>query len=189
MSKIEWTDETWNVVTGCTRISPGCDNCYMFALYPRLKAMGVQAYQHAPDVVALHPGRLWAWRSWRKPRLVFVNSMSDTFNQAVPDEFLRWMFQQMRMAIAEGHTFQVLTKRPGRALQFWERYQGDFLNDTGEPEWPLSIWLGTSSNRSVTPPAGWLPWPGSPRRCASSAQSLSWGRWISGGGWVTWCSG
>ena len=121
-SKIEWTDETWNVVTGCTRISPGCDNCYMFALYPRLKAMGVQGYQHAPDVVALHPGRLWAWRSWRKPRLVFVNSMSDTFNQAVPDEFLRWMFQQMRMAIAEGHTFQVLTKRPGRALQFWERY-------------------------------------------------------------------
>ena len=65
MSKIEWTDETWNVVTGCTRISPGCDNCYMFALYPRLKAMGVPGYQHAPDVVALHPGRLWAWRSWR----------------------------------------------------------------------------------------------------------------------------
>ena len=144
MSKIEWTDETWNVVTGCTRISPGCDNCYMFAQYPRLKAMGVQGYQHAPDVVALHPGRLRAWRSWRKPRLVFVNSMSDTFHHAVPDEFLRWMFQQMRMAIAKGHTFQLLTKRPGRALQFWERYQGDLLNDDDEPEWPPSIWLGTS---------------------------------------------
>ena len=68
-SKIEWTDETWNVVTGCTRISPGCDNCYMFALYPRLKAMGVQGYQHAPDVVALHPvvcgrGAPGASRAW-----------------------------------------------------------------------------------------------------------------------------
>ena len=79
MSKIEWTDETWNVVTGCTKISPGCKNCYMYAQYPRLKAMGQKTgatgYQHSPDVVVLHPGRLQDWKRWRKPRMVFVLSL------------------------------------------------------------------------------------------------------------------
>ena len=83
-SAIEWTDETWNPVTGCSRVSPGCDNCYMFALYPRLRAMGVNGYEDAPDQVRLLPERLHIPHSWKKPRQVFVNSMSDLFHPSVP---------------------------------------------------------------------------------------------------------
>lgn len=73
-STIEWTDETWNPVTGCTRVSPGCDNCYMFALYPRLRAMGVPGYQDTPDTVRMLPERIQTPLKWRRPRRVFVNS-------------------------------------------------------------------------------------------------------------------
>ena len=83
-STIEWTDETWNPVTGCTRVSPGCDNCYMFALYPRLRGMSVPGYEEAPDIVQLLPERLNAPLKWKKPRHVFVNSMSDVFHPSVP---------------------------------------------------------------------------------------------------------
>ena len=82
-SSIEWTDETWNPVTGCSRVSPGCDNCYMFALYPRLHAMGVPGYEAAPDIVQMLPNRLNAPLTWAKPRRVFVNSMSDLFHKQV----------------------------------------------------------------------------------------------------------
>ena len=138
-SKIEWTDQTWNLVTGCTKISPGCKNCYMYREYPRLKAMGNPGYQHSPDVVSLHPKRLDEPRRWRKPRMVFVNSMADTFHPKVPDHFLRWMFQTMLWAMAKGHTFQLLTKGPERALEWWEKYKDDLGG-----EWPVKIWLGTS---------------------------------------------
>ena len=74
-SSIEWTDESWNPVTGCTRVSPGCDHCYMFALYPRLRGMGVPGYETSPDDVRLLPERLQTPLSWKKPRLVFVNSI------------------------------------------------------------------------------------------------------------------
>ena len=83
-STIEWTDETWNPVTGCTRVSPGCDHCYMFALYPRLKAMGVPGYESDPREVRLLPERLDAPMRWGRPRRVFVNSMSDVFHPSVP---------------------------------------------------------------------------------------------------------
>ena len=147
-SNIEWTDETWNPVTGCTRVSPGCDNCYMFALYPRLKAMAVSGYEAAPDEVQLIPERLNVPLSWKKPRRVFVNSMADLFHPRVPFNFTYEMFSVMRQAALErGHVFQVLTKRPGRAVAWWQRYERDF------PEgWPASVWIGTSvENQKYAP--------------------------------------
>ena len=143
MSKIEWTDETWNVVTGCTRVSVGCKNCYMYQQYPRLKALGkatgATGYQHNPTDVVLHPQRLQTPLHWRKPRLVFVNSMSDTFHERVPDHFLQWLFQAMLFGAEKGHTFQLLTKRPERALQWWQRHRDDLGG-----VWPRAIWLGVS---------------------------------------------
>ena len=139
-SAIEWTDETWNPVTGCTRVSPGCDNCYMFALYPRLRAMGVIGYATSPDDVRLLPQRLSVPLKWKKPRHVFVNSMADLFHQRVPFDFVSETFDVMRKAASErGHVFQVLTKRPGRAVAWWNEYEKCF------PEgWPPNIWIGTS---------------------------------------------
>ena len=139
-SAIEWTDSTWNPVTGCTRISPGCDHCYMFALYPRLRGMGVAGYETSPDDVRLLPERLRTPLSWKKPRLVFVNSMADVFHPKVPFDFIFQMFSVMAEAAAQrGHVFQVLTKRPGRAVAWWEQHLQRF------PEgWPPGIWIGTS---------------------------------------------
>ena len=97
-STIEWTDETWNPVTGCTRVSPGCDNCYMFALYPRLHGMGVPGYESAPDVVQLFPDRLHAPLTWKRKRRVFVNSMSDLFHPSVPFSFINDVFKVMLQA-------------------------------------------------------------------------------------------
>ncbi len=136
-STIEWTDETWNPVTGCSRVSPGCDNCYMFALYPRLRAMAVPGYDTAPDSVQMLPERLEAPLSWRRPRRVFVNSMSDMFHPHVEYDFIADVFDVMREA--DQHVFQVLTKRPGRAAGWWEKHgQGRF------EEWPSNVWMGTS---------------------------------------------
>ena len=139
-SAIEWTDETWNPVTGCTRVSPGCDNCYMFALYPRLRAWRVPGYESEPDHVRLLPERLNAPLTWKRPRRVFVNSMSDVFHPRVPFEFVHRMFSVMEEASRErGHVFQVLTKRPGRAAAWWQEYESQF------PEgWPANVWIGTS---------------------------------------------
>ena len=147
-SSIEWTDETWNPVTGCSRVSPGCDNCYMFALYPRLKGMRVPGYDASPDVVQLQPGRINTPLMWNKPRRVFVNSMSDAFHRDVPDDYLLSMFQVMKQSIDQaGHVFQILTKRPGRAVAWWQKHSKYF------PEgWPDNIWLGTSvENQKYTP--------------------------------------
>lgn len=139
-SSIEWTDETWNPVTGCTRVSPGCDHCYMFALYPRLRGMGVPGYETGPEDVRLLPERLQAPLSWKRPRRVFVNSMADVFHPKVPFDFILQMFSVMAEASdRRGHVFQVLTKRPGRAAAWWEQHQGQFPNG-----WPPQIWIGTS---------------------------------------------
>ena len=101
-SAIEWTDETWNPVTGCTRISPGCDHCYMYALYPRLKGMGVPGYETAPGDVRLLPERLNLPLTWRKPKRVFVNSMSDLFHPDVPYSFISEVFEVMQEASTRG---------------------------------------------------------------------------------------
>ncbi len=147
-STIEWTDETWNPVTGCTRLSPGCDHCYMFALYPRLKAMGVPGYEADPSEVRLLPERLDAPMRWGSPRHVFVNSMSDVFHPSVPYEFINGIFDVMCEASKQrGHVFQVLTKRPGRAVGWWERNQ-----DRYGSEWPSGVWIGTSvENQKYAP--------------------------------------
>ena len=147
-SAIEWTDETWNPVTGCTRVSPGCDNCYMFALYPRLRGMSVRGYDTSPEMVQLLPERLDAPLKWRKPRHVFVNSMSDVFHPSVPYDFVFEIFKVMDEASRRnGHVFQVLTKRPGRAVGWWERYAERFPNG-----WPSNVWIGTSvENQKYAP--------------------------------------
>lgn len=140
-SAIEWTDETWNPVTGCTRVSPGCDHCYMYAMYPRLRGMGVPGYNAAPEVVEVFPVRLGLPLTWKKPRRVFVNSMSDLFHPAVEYEFISEVFSVMAQAAeGRGHTFQVLTKRPGRAVGWWEQRGKALFNG----QWPPAVWLGTS---------------------------------------------
>ena len=147
-SSIEWTDETWNPVTGCSKVSPGCDNCYMFAMYPRLRAMRVPGYDARPDIVQLQPDRLHLPLSWNKPRRVFVNSMSDAFHRDIPDHYLLSMFQVMKQSIDRaGHVFQVLTKRPGRAVAWWQQHSSYFPDG-----WPENIWLGTSvENQKYAP--------------------------------------
>lgn len=108
-SKIEWTDATWNPVTGCTKVSPGCDHCYAETIAHRFA--GTKAYPNGFDVT-LWPERLDQPLRWKRPRRVFVNSMSDLFHKDVPDEYIARVFAVM--ALADQHTFQVLTKRPGR---------------------------------------------------------------------------
>lgn len=123
-SAIEWTDETWNPVTGCDRCSPGCDNCYALTMAGRLKAMGQPKYQNDGDPttsgpgfgVTCHPDELDRPARWKQPRTVFVDSMGDVFHQDVDVEFCFEIFRTM--ATTRRHTFQVLTKRPQRMAGF-----------------------------------------------------------------------
>ena len=138
MTTIEWANIVWNPVTGCSRVSPGCDNCYMFRFYPRLKGMGVRGYEQAPDSVQLVEERLKTPRKWRRaPMMVFVNSMSDLFHKQVPYDYIYKVFREMQML--PQHTFQVLTKRPGRAAAWYEDY-----NRRIGYEWPANVWMGVS---------------------------------------------
>ena len=136
-SKIEWTDATWNIATGCTKVSPGCDNCYMYSLYPRLHLMGVNGYPDSPDVVNVWEDRLGKPLDWKRPRMVFVCSMSDLFHHDVPYDFIDRAFDVM--CEADWHIFQLLTKRPGLAVDWWKKYSAK----TGR-EWPDHVWMGTS---------------------------------------------
>jgi protein gp37 len=114
VSDIEWTDLTWNPVTGCTKISQGCKHCYAERMAKRLRAMGVDRYRNgfAPT---LHPDLLDEPLRWRGSKRVFVNSMSDLFHKEVPLEFIQQVFRSV--SAARTHVFQVLTKRSGRLLQ------------------------------------------------------------------------
>ena len=129
-SGIEWTDATWNPVTGCTAISAGCDHCYAEILALRLQKMGQQKYRNGFEVT-LHPGALDQPLRWREPRRIFVNSMSDLFHAHVPKDFVGQIWDVM--ARCPQHTFQVLTKRPERMARW-----------TVEHPAPSNIWLGTS---------------------------------------------
>lgn len=116
-SGIEWTDTTWNPVTGCSRVSPGCEHCYAEALSLRHKwSTKPWTAQNAAENVILHPDRLGQPLKWKKPRRVFVNSMSDLFHERVPDAFLDQVFGVM--AGSSHHRFQVLTKRPERMRDY-----------------------------------------------------------------------
>ena len=142
---IEWTDATWNPVTGCDRISPGCENCYALTLAARLKAMGQDRYQRDGDPrtsgpgfgLTLHPDKLAEPGRWRKPRMVFVNSMSDLFHKDVPANYIERVFNVM--GSLPRHTFQVLTKRPKRMA----RVLADYYEITDQEPFP-NVWLGTS---------------------------------------------
>ena len=138
-SRIEWTQATWNPTTGCDRISVGCDNCYALALAKRLKSMGVAKYQNDGDPrtsgpgfgMTVHEAALDIPRSWRQPRLVFVNSMSDLFHARVPLDFIQRVFEVM--AETPQHTYQVLTKRASRLPLLADKL-----------DWPDNIWMGVT---------------------------------------------
>ena len=130
LSGIEWTDVTWNPVTGCTKISHGCKHCYAERMAKRLREMGVEKYRGGFSV-AVHESTLDDPLKWKQPRLVFVNSMSDLFHKSVPSTFIERVFDVMNRA--PQHVFQVLTKRPSRVVQMNERLY-----------WSPNIWFGTS---------------------------------------------
>jgi len=142
-SSIEWTEATWNPVTGCTKLSPGCAHCYAERMAKRLQAMGQPRYRNGfqvtlqPDVVEL-PLR------WKRPRMIFVNSMSDLFHQDVPASFIARCFAVMEEA--SQHTFQVLTKRPERAAEL-----------AADLPWPRNVWMGaTVENADYVSRIRWL---------------------------------
>ena len=184
-TKIEWTDATWNPVVGCRRVSAGCEHCYAEVMAYRLEKMGQERYRGL--TVLGKAGRRWSWGirlvpevldkplRWRKPRMVFVNSMSDLWHEAVPFEYIAAVFGVM--AAAPQHTFQVLTQRPERMLEWFEwawsqnqrsredivceahalealaavgvDTQGGFAN--GADSWPLpNVWIGVSCENQET---------------------------------------
>ena len=145
-SSIEWTDATWNPTTGCTRVSAGCDHCYAEVLSRRLLARTYRARlpvvdteenRRNPFAVRVWPERLRTPASWREPRRVFVNSMSDLFHHEVPEDFARECFRVMLEV--DRHVYQVLTKRPARAARFVRRHADLFPRG-----FPGHIWIGTS---------------------------------------------
>jgi protein gp37 len=175
-SNIEWTDATWSPVTGCTRVSPGCDHCYSVRMTHRLENMGRQKYagltvlnpagsRHFNGVVRCHDDELQTPLRWKRPRRIFVCSMSDLFHARVPFDFIDKVFAVM--ALCPQHTFQVLTKRPERMAEYFSdthklalRLQEAIICTKGGDEkvhrawhlgfpdwtgWPLpNVWLGTS---------------------------------------------
>ncbi len=154
-SRIEWTEATWNPVTGCTRVSRGCDNCYAVRMTRRLEAMGHEKYEglinpgkkHFNGVVKVHPGVLSMPLKKKKPTLFFVNSMSDLFHREVPEAFITDVFEVM--ARTPRHSYQVLTKRPERMKdlmpQVWEDVRERFAAEGEYCDTPLpNVWLGTS---------------------------------------------
>ena len=152
-SKIEWTDASWNPISGCSKVSTGCQKCYAERLFPRvygrnrvaIKADG-QPEESRPRKftdVWLHPDRLEQPLHWKKPRMIFVNSMSDLFHEDIEFSFIDHVFQVM--FLAGQHTFQILTKRPARMLEYCNRYGGT------KKLWPLpNVWLGISCENQET---------------------------------------
>lgn len=130
VSAIEWTDATWNPVTGCVEVSPGCDNCYARRIAERFRGVPGHPYEQGFDL-RLWPSRLKYPLKWREPRRIFVNSMSDLFHKDVPDEFIFEVFDVM--VKADWHNFQILTKRPQRLGRLASRLP-----------WRPHIWMGVS---------------------------------------------
>jgi len=129
-SDIEWTESTWNPVTGCTKISPGCKHCYAETMAKRLQAMGARGYENGFGLTLL-PERLAEPLKRKKPTVYFVNSMSDLFQEEVPDTFVRQVFDVIRQT--PQHTYQILTKRADRLPEFFSHYDA-----------PRNAWVGVS---------------------------------------------
>ncbi|HEX4953494.1 MAG TPA: phage Gp37/Gp68 family protein [Thermoanaerobaculia bacterium] len=129
-SAIEWTEATWNPVTGCTKVSQGCKFCYAEKMAERLQAMGQPNYRNGFRLT-LQPQMLELPLQWKKPQTIFVNSMSDLFHHEVPPEYIRRVFEVMKSA--SWHRFQVLTKRADRLAEL-----------AASLEWPGNVWMGVS---------------------------------------------
>ena len=132
-SLIEWTQSTWNPVTGCTKVSPGCRYCYAERMAKRLKGMGNPSYLDGFEL-SLQPRLLEVPFRWKSPQVIFVNSMSDLFHEDVPLDYIKQVFDAMRRA--SWHQYQVLTKRADRLLEL-----------DGELKWPPWVWMGVSVER------------------------------------------
>lgn len=174
VTAIEWSERVWNPVTGCSKVSEGCRNCYAETLSHRFRRTTKPwTAPYAAENVVLHPDRLGDPLKWRKPALVFVNSMSDLFHENVPDEYIDRVFAVM--ALAQHHTFQVLTKRPERMAAYltsatracaigstavtfaedlgmeWDLYYTWDRRVDGIPCWPLpNVWVGVSTEDQRT---------------------------------------
>ena len=131
---IQWTETTWNPVTGCNKVSPGCKNCYAERMAHRLQRMHNPRYENGFRVTQ-HPDLIETPKSWRKPKLIFVNSMSDVFHPEVEDDFIQRIFDTI--VETPRHTYQLLTKRPERALDMATKLP-----------WPDNLWMGTSIENS-----------------------------------------
>jgi len=129
-SSIEWTHSTWNPVTGCSKVSVGCDHCYAARMARRLQAMGVPKYRNGFEVT-LHPEVLGEPLRRKKPQIIFVNSMSDLFHEKIPLNYVRRVFDVMRAC--PQHVFQVLTKRSKRLVRLQDKL-----------DWPENVWMGVS---------------------------------------------
>ena len=134
LSKIEWTEASWNPVTGCSKVSPGCLHCYAERMALRLQAMGNKTYCKGFQV-ATHEALLSVPERWRSPRMVFVNSMSDLFHEDVPEDFIHKVFSEMNRV--DRHVFQVLTKRSKRLIEMAPRL-----------DWTNNIWAGVTVESS-----------------------------------------
>ncbi len=151
-TKIQWTDGTWNPVTGCTKVSSGCDHCYAETFAERFRGVKGHPFEHGFDL-QLHPERLEQPLDWKKPRRIFVNSMSDLFHRDIPDDFIDEVF--FVMMLANQHTFQVLTKRPERMKRYMTSRSAEQIEERGDgfqarlpsdcQTWPPpNVWLGVS---------------------------------------------
>lgn len=129
-STIEWTEATWNPVTGCTKVSPGCAHCYAETFAERFRGVPGHPYERGFDL-QLRPERLDQPLKWKRPQLIFVNSMSDLFHPDIPLEFIQSVFETMRLA--HWHTFQILTKRSPRLAAL-----------ASALSWPENVWMGVS---------------------------------------------
>jgi protein gp37 len=129
-SSIEWTEATWNPATGCTKVSPGCAHCYAETFAERFRGVPGHPYEHGFDL-QLREERLEQPLDWRQPRLIFVNSMSDLFHEAIEESFIKAIFDVMQRA--DWHTFQILTKRSRRMLELAPHLP-----------WPDNVWMGVS---------------------------------------------
>lgn len=194
-SGIEWTGDTWNPITGCDRVSEGCDHCYALTLAKRLKAMGNRRYQFDGDPMTsgpgfgltLHPDKLVEPLQKRCPQPIFVNSMSDLFHDEVPTEFIARVFGVMYRA--HQHVFQVLTKRPGRMaslvgrVEFIEQAQVAMEALSEDPD-DIYIQPGPWPPTNVRPQPAWSAPAGAPLGSGSTSHcmrlSTSW--WLPPGG-------
>ena len=149
-TKIHWAEKVWNPVTGCSKVSPGCQNCYAEKMAKRLAGRyGYPADE--PFRVTVHPDRLGEPAGWKKPQRVFVCSMADLFHDDVPGDFILRVFG--RMNAAHQHTFMLLTKRPENALKFCQEYglmSSEFGPTPSGEVWPENVWMGVTAENQET---------------------------------------